>query len=338
MTWLLSVEDCVDLVKTITLPTLFQVIMDAMHEDFSRWQDFNKQPRIATHYPHGVIELMPISDDQHYAFKYVNGHPNNPLQNKLTVGAMGMLADVASGYPILVSEMTLLTAIRTAAMSALVSKYCAPKNHNAFGIIGTGSQSEFQVLAHQAALGIDTVYYYDIDATAMEKFQANLANSDLDLVACDSVEAVVRQSNIITTVTASKVMAQILTDAMIKQGIHINAVGGDCPGKTELDHALVRRARVIVTYIEQTLIEGESQHLTTDEIDAEVWELVTNQKLGRQSDDEVTIFDSVGFALEDFSTLRVINLLAREKNIGQLIELVPSLNNPKDLFSLLQPI
>lgn len=338
MTWLLSVEDCVELVKSITLPTLFQVIMDAMSDDFARWQDFDKQPRIATHYPHGVIELMPVSDAQYYAFKYVNGHPNNPLQNKLTVGAMGVLADVASGYPILVSEMTLLTAIRTAATSALVSRYCAPKSHNAFGIIGTGSQSEFQVLAHQVALGIDTVYYFDIDAAAMEKFHANLSSTDLDLIACDSVEAVIQQSDVITTATASKVTAQILTDAMIKRGVHINAVGGDCPGKTELDHALVQRARVIVTYIEQTLIEGESQHLTADEIDAEVWELVTQQKPGRQSDDEVTIFDSVGFALEDFSTLRAINFLTREKHIGQLIELVPALNNPKDLFSLIKPI
>lgn len=336
MTRLLSVKDCADLVKTITLPTLFQLIMDEMSNDFSRWQDFDKQPRIATHYPHGVIELMPISDAQHYAFKYVNGHPKNPEQNKLTVGAMGVLADVSSGYPTLVTEMTLLTAIRTAAMSALVSQYCAPQNASSFGIVGTGSQSEFQVLAHQVALGIETVYYYDTDTDAMTKFHANLVSSGLDLIACDSVEAVVRQSAIVTTATAAKVTAEILTDAMIKAGIHINAVGGDCPGKTELDQGLMQRARVIVTYIEQTLIEGESQHLSQDEIDAEVWELLTKQKSGRDSENEVTIFDSVGFALEDFSTLRVIERLAREKNMGQSIELVPSLHDPKDLFSLVK--
>lgn len=336
MTWLLSVEDCVDLVKKIKLPTLFQLIIDAMSDDFARWQDFDKRPRIATHYPHGVIELMPVSDAQHYAFKYVNGHPNNPDQNKLTVGAMGVLADVASGYPILVSEMTLLTAIRTAATSALVSTYCAPANANSFGIIGTGSQSEFQVLAHQVALGIDTVYFYDIDKAAMDKFKQNLADTGLDLIECDSVDSVVRQSDIITTATAAKEVADVLTDAMVKQGVHINAIGGDCPGKTELNQALMQRARVIVTYIEQTLIEGESQHLSADEIDAEIWELITKQKPGRCSENDVTVFDSVGFALEDFSTLRVIETLAREKNIGRSIELVPGLQDPKDLFSLIK--
>lgn len=118
-----------------------------LREDFGRWHAFHKSPRHATHYPHGVIELMPCADDTYYAFKYVNGHPGNPQQGKLSVFGLGMLTDVASGYPLLLSEMTLLTAIRTAATAALAADYLARAESNRLGIIGTGAQAEFLILA-----------------------------------------------------------------------------------------------------------------------------------------------------------------------------------------------
>lgn len=334
MALLLDVPACRALIQREGLTVLFKKAIAAIEQAFARWDMFDKQPRVATHWPHGVIELMPIADDTNYAFKYVNGHPQNPDQGKLTVGAMGVFADVMTGYPLLISEMTLLTAIRTAATSALVSRYCAPSGATALGVIGTGAQSEFQVIAHQVALGVDTVFYYDIDPVAMKKFAANLSAFGLSLVPCDSIESVVSQSLIVTTLTATKAAVDVLTDAMIKRGVHINAVGGDCPGKTELEAALLERARVIVSYREQTQVEGEIQQMPAHAPMIELWQLVSGQCVGRASDDEVTLFDSVGFALEDFAMLQLVYTLLQSHGLGKAVEMIPGLSDPKDLFSL----
>src|SRR5438270_4712212 len=90
--------------------------------DFLRWGEFDKSARHATHSPVGVIELMPACDGRLYSFKYVNGHPKNTAVGLLTVTAFGLLADVHTGYPLLLSELTLTTALRTAATSALAAR------------------------------------------------------------------------------------------------------------------------------------------------------------------------------------------------------------------------
>ena len=98
---------------------------DSVEADFRRWPEFDKTARVASHTPLGVIELMPTSDGQLYAFKYVNGHPSNPARGFQTVTAFGVLADVQNGYPTFLAEMTLLTALRTAATSAVAARALA---------------------------------------------------------------------------------------------------------------------------------------------------------------------------------------------------------------------
>ncbi len=336
MVRIVTVADLQTLVRKVTLKTFMLKLIERLEKDYSRWKEFDKSPRHATHYPHGVIELMPISDKEYYSFKLVNGHPNNPLQNHLTVVAVGMLADVASGYPLLISEMTLLTAIRTAATSALASKYMARKNVKTFGIIGTGAQSEFQVLSHHFSLGLDTIYYFDIDPKAMEKFAQNLKPFKLKLHPCKNGQSVVEQSDIITTATAEKGQQKVVVGSWVKPGSHINGIGGDCPGKTELDPSLVAKSKIVVEQIEQSSIEGEIQQLGgKDKVFAELWEIVTHKKKGRASAQEITLFDSVGFALEDYSTLRLVHMLAQEHDVGHRLDMVPAVTDPKNLFSFL---
>jgi ornithine cyclodeaminase len=278
---------------------------------------------------------MPISDKDYYAYKFVNGHPGNPLENKQTVVAIGTLADVKSGYPVLISEMTVLTALRTAATSALAAKYLVAKNAHTFGIIGTGAQSEFQVLAHHFALGINKIFYYDIDANAMQKFFENLHTFGLELEACRSAEEVVAKSRVLTTATAKKANAKVVHAEWVQAGTHINGIGGDCPGKTELDPELVKNSKIVVEYSLQTEKEGEVQHIDRHKIYAELWELVTGKKPGRESEQEITLFDSVGFALEDYSILRLVYSLAEEYHVGHMLDLIPGAKDPKDLYSLL---
>ena len=309
--------------------------------DFLRWNEFDKSARHATHSPAGVIELMPASDGRLYAFKYVNGHPKNTAVGLLTVTAFGVLADVHTGYPLLLSELTLTTALRTAATSALAARRMARADSRVMALIGNGAQSEFQAIAFHSLLGIRELRLYDTDAGATDKLERNLARlalSDLEVVRCASSAAAVQGADIITTVTADKRNATILTPEMITGGVHVNAVGGDCPGKTELHPDILSRAdvRVVVEYEPQTRIEGEIQQMPADFPVIELAQVLAGRAPGRAGKREVTIFDSVGFALEDFSALRYLLRIHHEERGGeQQIDLLPDLEDPKDLFGVL---
>ncbi len=226
-----SVDHMMQLIHRVGLHQMLRGIAGAIHEDFLRWESFDKTPRVAAHSPVGVIELMPTADDRQYAFKYVNGHPKNTREGLQTVTAFGLLADVDTGYPVLLSEMTLLTAMRTAAMSALVAKHLAPQGSKTMAMIGNGAQSEFQSHAMRAICGIDTVRLFDTDPSATAKCAANLAGSGLRVIPCQSAEDAMEGAQIVTTCTADKRNATILSDNMVGAGVHINAIGGDCPGK-----------------------------------------------------------------------------------------------------------
>ena len=314
-----------------------------IQSDFERWSSFEKSPRHATHSPVGVIELMPASDGRLYAFKYVNGHPKNTAVGLLTVTAFGVLADVETGYPLLLSELTLTTALRTAATSALAARRMARAASRVMALIGNGAQSEFQAIAFHRMLGIRELRLYDTDTNATAKLERNLSRlslEGLEVVRCASSAAAVQGADIITTVTADKRNATILTPDMIRAGMHLNAVGGDCPGKTELHPDILSRpdARVVVEYEPQSRIEGEIQQMPATFPVIELAQVLAGRVPGRGGDHEVTIFDSVGFALEDFSALRYLLRIHHEERGGeQQIDLIPDLEDPKDLFSLIAP-
>jgi ornithine cyclodeaminase len=309
--------------------------------DFRRWEAFEKSARHASHSPVGVIELMPASDGRLYAFKYVNGHPKNTQVGLLTVTAFGVLADVETGYPLLLSELTLTTALRTAATSALAARRMARAGSRVMALIGNGAQSEFQSIAFHHMLGVREVRLFDTDAAATDKLERNLARlhlPGLTVVRCPSTAAAVRGADIVTTVTADKRNATILTPELIEPGMHLNAVGGDCPGKTELHPDILRRAdvRVVVEFEPQSRIEGEIQQMPASYPVTELTHVLAGRARGRGSAREVTIFDSVGFALEDFSALRyLMRVHHEERGTQRHIDLVPDLDDPKDLFALL---
>ncbi len=334
---IITVDDIKNLIQQLGFNNCMRQLVEAMRADYQRWQEFEKFPRFASYSQQGVIELMPVSDQDYFAVKYVNGHPKNPSLNKPTVVAIGLLSDVATGYPLLISEMTLLTAIRTAATSVLAASYLAKKNSTALGIIGTGGQSEFQVLAHSEILPIKQVKYFDIDAQAMKKFENNLQPYGFELIPCKDAYTTTIGVDVIITSTADKKRSKILHNDWIKDGVHINALGGDCPGKTELDPAILNRSKVVVEYLEQSKVEGEIQNLDSPEIYAELWEIVSGDKPGRESDQEVTLFDSVGFAVADYSALRYLYHITEQLGIGHTLDLIPEVEDPKDLFGGLYP-
>ncbi len=336
----IGIEDMQQLLARHGAAPIIAGFARAIEADFRRWREFDKSPRHAVHSPVGVIELMPISDGRHYSFKYVNGHPKNTAAGLMTVMAFGVLADVETGYPLLLSELTLTTALRTAAMSALAAQWMARADSRCMALIGNGAQSEFQAIAFHHLLGIRELRLFDTDAQATAKLIRNLHALNFDglvVRACASTSEAVRGADIVTTVTADKRNATILTPEMVEPGMHLNAVGGDCPGKTELDADILLRpdARVIVEYAPQSRIEGEIQQMPADFPVTEFADIVASGRSARQSAAEVTIFDSVGFALEDFSALRYLYKLFGQQGKRRQIDLVPTLANPKDLFALL---
>lgn len=338
MTLLLTPRDVAHIVRTQGMADALQRLSRAIEADFRRWGDFDKSARMASHSRDGVIELMPISDGVRYSFKYVNGHPGNTQVGLPTVMAFGVLADVATGRPELLSELTLTTALRTAATSALAARWLARRGSRTMALIGNGAQAEFQALAFHHLLGIDEIRLFDIDPAATDKLQHNLrAVRGLRLQRSTGTASAVHGADIVTTVTADKTRAAILTAEMIAPGMHINAVGGDCPGKTELHPDVLRMARVFVEYEPQTRVEGDIQQMPPDFAVTELWQVMHRRSAGREHADQVTVFDSVGFALEDFSALRWLRDSALELGLGAATGLVPELRDPKDLFALLQP-
>jgi ornithine cyclodeaminase len=331
-----SVENMMKLVHSIGIETMLKDLARYIEDDFRRWEDFDKTPRVASHSAEGVIELMPTSDGEDYGFKYVNGHPSNTKVGLQTVTAFGLLARVDTGYPELLCEMTLLTALRTAATSAMVARHLAPKGARTMALIGNGAQSEFQALAMRSIVGVDTLRMYDIDPAATRKAMGNLEGRGFTLVACDTPEEAVEGAQIITTCTADKQYATILTDNLVGDGQHINAIGGDCPGKTELHRDILNRADVFVEYPPQTRVEGEIQQMPEDFAVTEMWQVISGTAPGRVNDRQITLFDGVGFAIEDFSALRYLRDKLAEHPFYQELDIIADPDDPRDLFGMLQ--
>jgi hypothetical protein len=190
-------------------------------------------------------------------------------------------------------------------------------------------------LGFRALLGIDRLQVWDVNPAAIAKFRVNMAGLGFQVADARSAPEAVLGADIITTVTADKTKATILPDNVVGAGIHINAVGGDCPGKTELAPAILSRSTVFVEYAEQTRIEGDIQQMPADFPVTELWRVFTGEAPGRSTPDEITLFDSVGFGIEDFSALSYVHALVEGREDLRRLDLIVELDNPRDLYTLL---
>src|SRR5574337_31861 len=201
MTKFIDVQTMADLVQTVGLERFLGELSEQLRADFAKWPDFDKSARVANHSDIGVIELMPVSNAERYAFKYVNGHPQNTASGMYTVMAFGVLANVATGYPVLLSELTVATALRTAATSLMAAKALARPDSRRMALIGNGAQSEFQAIAFHIHLGIEEINVFDVDPVATDKLIRNLsAYPKLKIRRTASAAEAARGADIITTV------------------------------------------------------------------------------------------------------------------------------------------
>lgn len=259
--------------------------------------------------------------------KIVNSHPKNPSKYGLpTVIATIILVRPESGEPIAIIAGTWITAMRTGAASGLATKYLAAENSERFALIGGGAQSMAQLMGVSEYVDLNQVRIWSKDYALAKKFADQGRDKfRFDFKVYDNPRDCVREADIISTITPST--SPVIEDGWIGQGVHINAVGADGPGKEELDPLILKRARIFLDDWSQASHGGEvnvplSKGLLSREgICGEISDVILDKIPGRTSPKDITIFDSTGLAIQDVATAHAVYEKARRAGVGTMIEL-----------------
>ncbi len=259
--------------------------------------------------------------------KIVNVHPGNPEKGLPTVMALLLLHDPKTGAVIAVMGATHLTDMRTGAAGGLAAKYLARKDSKVLGMVGAGRQAKTQLLAISEVLPIEEVKIASKTLQAAKGFKAEMEEK----LSCDvRVESRIQDAcDCDVLVTTTPVREPIIRDEWILPGTHINAIGADAPGKEELDPRILKRAKIIVDDLEQALHSGEVNVpiskglIKKEDIHSELGEVVLGRK-GRESAEEITIFDSTGLAIQDIATGSAVYRSALKRELGKKLPLFGS--------------
>ncbi|MDD4858829.1 MAG: ornithine cyclodeaminase family protein [Dehalococcoidales bacterium] len=260
----------------------------------------------------GDFRAMPAAIAGAVGIKWVNVHPQNPARGLPTVMGSLIYNDPDTGYPLAIMDATGITAYRTGATAAIASKYLARKDARTLGIVGAGRQAYTQLLAHAELFDLEQVLVYDLSTAAIDRFIADFPQFPVKASRLGEVAA----ADIVCTVTPAR--QPVLRKEWVRPGTHINAIGADAKGKEELEPAILKSAVVVVDDIEQATGGGEinvpiSRGLFTEsDIYATLADIVSGKKPGRRSNDEITIFDSTGIAIEDIACARIIYEKAKQ--------------------------
>jgi ornithine cyclodeaminase/alanine dehydrogenase-like protein (mu-crystallin family) len=272
----------------------------------------------------GVFLFMPafLEKENSFGTKIISVFPGNLDLGLSTLQAVYLLNDPTTGEFLALMDGILLTAIRTGAASAVATKYLSRKNAETLGIIGAGAQAPFQAEAISKVRPIRRILVYDKDRKAAENFSRTIfENLQISIHVMATPRDVVIDSDILVTVTTSKV--PVFDGHDLKRGAHINAVGAYTPEMRELDDLTVGSSKIVVDTYEGCMAEAgdliipmRSGQLSREKIYADLGEIVLEQKPARMRDDEITLFESVGFALEDLVVASLAYRKAKERGIG----------------------
>lgn len=280
----------------------------------------------------GVFLFMPalMAEADAFGTKIVSVFPRNRQRGLSTVQGVYVLNDPTTGEILAVMDGIYLTAVRTGAASAVATQYLSRPDSTVLGIIGTGGQAIQQTEAICAVRPIREILAYDTDPAARQRFSKWVSEEmKLPVGAKDSSRDVVLKSDILVTATTSD--EPVIDGAHLKPGTHINAIGNHRPEKREIDEVTVRRSLVVVDTYEGCLAESgdlliplKQGAFSREDIHADLGEVIIGDKAGRSSDDEITLFESVGFALEDLVAAQLAYQNARKAKIGQAFNLEES--------------
>ena len=287
-------------------------------------------PRVYLHFEkyNGVLIAMPayIKGFDTAGVKIVTVHPENPEKYKLpSVIATIILNDPMNGKPLAIMDGTYVTALRTGGAGACGAKYLSRKDSKVAAIIGLGVQGRSQLMGLCEVRDIDKAKVFDAVPAARKRYVDEMGTKlGLDIEAVDSVEVAVKDADIIVTCTPSP--KPILRGELIRDGMHISAIGADTAAKRELDSSVFKKVdKVVVDFIPQALVVGDfavpisEGVMKKEDIYAELGEIVVGKKRGRERSDEVTLFKATGMAIQDVGTAFKVYNLAKERGIGKEI-------------------
>ncbi len=282
-------------------------------------------PKVYLYFEKGDLRAMPayIPALGKAGVKIVNVHPGNPSRGLPTVMASYVLVSPETGAPLALMNATYLTDARTGAAGAIAARYLARKDSRTLGLVGAGRQARTQLLATAELFDLERVLVASRNFSSARRFAEEMGSSlGLDIEPCEVREAC--GADIVATTTPSR--EPVVRDEWIQEGTHINAIGADAPGKQELEPEILRRAKVVVDSWEQAKHSGEinvplrRRLLFREDIYAELGEIVAGKKPGRESDGEITVFDSTGLAIQDVAAAALAYRIAREKGAGVELE------------------
>ncbi|NHV98040.1 MAG: alanine dehydrogenase [Thaumarchaeota archaeon] len=306
-------------------------LMDAMEDAFRAKTTGRVQmpTKVYVSLPDGDFRTMMayIPDLEMACVKVVNVHPKNPEKHGLpTVMATIILIEPNTGRPLAIMDGTYLTNMRTGATGGIAAKYLARKNSKIVGMVGAGAQARTQLLALNEVFRIEEVRVYARTKAECEKFSKDMEPLGLNILIDENIEKTVRGCDILVTTTP--VTQPLVKNEWVEKGMHINAIGADAPGKEELDPMILKRAKVVVDDYEQACHYGELNVPVSkgiferEQIHAELGEIIVGRKAGRTSDDEITVFDSTGLAIQDLAAAALVYRKARKLGITSEIDLL----------------
>lgn len=279
--------------------------------------------KIYLQFEEGDLRAMPAFANGYAAVKWVNSHPNNYLKKLPSVMAVLILNDPSTGFPLAIMDATFLTSLRTGAAGGVAVKYLARRDSKTIGFVGCGTQARFQLEGILSILNVENALGYDVSKENLEKFKKFCENFGVEFKAKDVKE--VCDCDVLVTSTPSR--GPVVRDEWVKEGLHINAIGADAPGKQELDEKILLRAKIVVDDYEQAIHSGEVNVaiskglLNPKSIHASLGEVIAKIKAGRECNDEITVFDSTGLAIQDVAVAKIVYERALKKGVGRRVQL-----------------
>ncbi|MCO5190316.1 MAG: ornithine cyclodeaminase family protein [Anaerolineae bacterium] len=327
-TVILTRDDVHAVVSAVGLDTMMDETIRALIQAFIQYDEntMNVFERDGFSYtkPHpSLLEWMPVARTGDRAVvKMVSYNPINPMRFELpTIVSTMNMYDLKTGNLRALCDGTYLTAVRTGAASAIASELLAHPDSSVIGLIGCGAQAVTQLHALSRCFHIDEVLAFDINESVTDSFIDRTRFLDLPVrkVSRDVIE---RNAHIICTATSVAPGAgPVLDDAFLRDDVHINAVGSDMAGKTELPLTLLHASLVCPDYTPQAILEGECQQLHNGHIGPSLIEIVKNPNAYVSYQAQKTVFDSTGFALEDMAAMEVLLAYAERLNVGQRVNI-----------------
>ncbi|HEY49432.1 MAG TPA: ornithine cyclodeaminase family protein [Dehalococcoidia bacterium] len=279
-------------------------------------------PKVYVKLEKGDFRAMPGAIPGAAGVKWVNVHLENRELGLPSIMGIFIYSDPNTGYPLAIMDATELTAYRTAATSAIASRYLARTDSRTMGLIGAGRQSYMHLESHARVFSLEEIKVYDMRPEAAVALISSFPRFNIKEASAEETAA----SDIVCTLTPAT--APVVQASWVRLGTHIDAVGADAPGKQELDPALLRMARVVVDDVTQACHGGEinvavSRGLfTKEQIQGTLGEVIAGIKPGREGDGDITIFDSTGLSIEDVATARLVYEKATERGGYPSIDIV----------------